>query len=91
MAIQGTRLVVPRAHEVVAEAFDVPAPGPGQLLLETEASLVSAGTELAIFTEKLYQLFLPRAAAPPRTESSALAPRPARSAGRRRSPGATAR
>jgi 2-desacetyl-2-hydroxyethyl bacteriochlorophyllide A dehydrogenase len=50
MAIQGTRLVVPRAHEVVAEAFDVPAPGPGQLLLETEASLVSAGTELAIFT-----------------------------------------
>jgi 2-desacetyl-2-hydroxyethyl bacteriochlorophyllide A dehydrogenase len=44
------RLVVPRGHEVVAEEFDVPSPGPGQVLLETEASLVSAGTELAIFT-----------------------------------------
>ena len=49
MATRGVRLVVPHAHEVVAEEYDVPSPGPGQVLLETEASLVSAGTELANF------------------------------------------
>src|SRR5947207_1800797 len=32
------------------ESFPIPEPGPEQILVRTEASLVSAGTELAIYT-----------------------------------------
>jgi 2-desacetyl-2-hydroxyethyl bacteriochlorophyllide A dehydrogenase len=47
---QGSRAVMPRPHEVTIEAFEVPAPGPRQLLVETEASAISPGTELAVYT-----------------------------------------
>ncbi len=47
---QGTRVVVPEPYRVVTESFDIPDPGPGQVLIATEASAVSAGTELAIYT-----------------------------------------
>lgn len=47
---EAVRWVVTGPGSVVAESLPVPHPGPRQLLLETEASLVSAGTELAIFT-----------------------------------------
>jgi threonine dehydrogenase-like Zn-dependent dehydrogenase len=48
--MQATRWVVPGERQARLEAFDVPAPGPGQALVRTEATLVSAGTELAIYT-----------------------------------------
>jgi 2-desacetyl-2-hydroxyethyl bacteriochlorophyllide A dehydrogenase len=44
------RWVVPGERRVEWERFSVPEPGPGQILVRTEASLVSAGTELAIYT-----------------------------------------
>jgi 2-desacetyl-2-hydroxyethyl bacteriochlorophyllide A dehydrogenase len=44
------RVVMPRPHEVTIESFEVPAPGPGQVLVETEASAISPGTELAVYT-----------------------------------------
>jgi 2-desacetyl-2-hydroxyethyl bacteriochlorophyllide A dehydrogenase len=47
---QGSRVVMPRPYEVTVETFEVPAPGPGQLLVETEASAISPGTELAVYT-----------------------------------------
>lgn len=49
-AIVGERWVVPGERQTRYEQFSLERPGPGQLLLRTEASLVSAGTELAIFT-----------------------------------------
>jgi threonine dehydrogenase-like Zn-dependent dehydrogenase len=48
--MRGERWVVAGVGEVGLEAFEVPDAGPGQVRLRTEASLVSAGTELAIFT-----------------------------------------
>jgi 2-desacetyl-2-hydroxyethyl bacteriochlorophyllide A dehydrogenase len=47
---QGKRVVMPRPYEVTIESFEIPAPGPGQLLVETEASAISPGTELAVYT-----------------------------------------
>lgn len=47
---QGRQMVLPGPYEVRVESFDVPAPGPGQMVIETEASAISAGTELAIYT-----------------------------------------
>src|SRR5262245_61089565 len=47
---QGSRAVMPRPYELTVETFEVPAPGPGQLLIETEASAISPGTELAVYT-----------------------------------------
>src|SRR5512138_3028116 len=44
------RWVVAGERRMVWEEMAVPEPGPGEILLQTEASLVSAGTELAIFT-----------------------------------------
>jgi len=46
----GQRWLVPGEGQTVLESFPVPEPGSGQLLVETETSLVSAGTELAIYT-----------------------------------------
>ncbi len=46
----GWRVVLPGPYEVTVEAFEVPEPGPGQVLIETEASAISPGTELAIYT-----------------------------------------
>lgn len=48
--MEGERWVVSGERRLVRETFPVPEPGPGELLLRTEASLVSAGTELAIYT-----------------------------------------
>src|SRR5262245_9615853 len=48
--MKGKRWVVTGPLAVRLESFAVGDPGPGELLLETQASLVSAGTELAIFT-----------------------------------------
>src|SRR5437764_15022092 len=48
--MEGQRWIVPGERQVRREPFNVPEPGPGQLLVRTEASLVSAGTELAIYT-----------------------------------------
>lgn len=48
--MQGQRWVVPGERQTRLESFPVPDPGPRQLVLRTEASLVSAGTELAIYT-----------------------------------------
>src|SRR2546423_15070191 len=48
--MEGYRWVVPGERQVRWEAFELPEPGPGQALLRTEASLISAGTELAIYT-----------------------------------------
>jgi 2-desacetyl-2-hydroxyethyl bacteriochlorophyllide A dehydrogenase len=47
---QGRRAVMPGPYQIIHESFEVPAPGPGQVLIETEASAISAGTELAIYT-----------------------------------------
>ncbi|HEY3228001.1 MAG TPA: zinc-binding alcohol dehydrogenase [Roseiflexaceae bacterium] len=47
---QGQRAVMPRPYEITTESFEVPAPGPGQALIETEASAISPGTELAVYT-----------------------------------------
>ncbi len=47
---RGERMIMPGPREVTVQAFEVPVPGPGQVLLETEASAVSPGTELAIYT-----------------------------------------
>jgi 2-desacetyl-2-hydroxyethyl bacteriochlorophyllide A dehydrogenase len=46
----GNRAVMPRPYEITVETFEVEAPGPGQLLVETEASAISPGTELAVYT-----------------------------------------
>ncbi|MFN3652760.1 MAG: zinc-binding dehydrogenase [Armatimonadota bacterium] len=48
--MQGREWVVVRERELAFREIEVPEPGAGQVLLRTEASLVSAGTELAIFT-----------------------------------------
>jgi 2-desacetyl-2-hydroxyethyl bacteriochlorophyllide A dehydrogenase len=47
---EGKRAVMPRPYELTVETYEVPAPGPGQLLVETEASGISPGTELAVYT-----------------------------------------
>jgi len=47
---QATRVVMPKPYEVVTETYEVGLPGPGQVLIETEASAISAGTELAVYT-----------------------------------------
>jgi 2-desacetyl-2-hydroxyethyl bacteriochlorophyllide A dehydrogenase len=47
---EGKRAVMPRPYEFTVETYEVPTPGPGQLLVETEASGISPGTELAVYT-----------------------------------------
>ena len=41
----GRVVVFPRAHAAVLEEFPLPAPGPGQVLVQAEFSCISAGTE----------------------------------------------
>jgi 2-desacetyl-2-hydroxyethyl bacteriochlorophyllide A dehydrogenase len=48
--MNGIQLVVPAPHQVRVEEYEIPEPGPTQLRVRTEVSLVSAGTELAIYT-----------------------------------------
>ena len=46
------RVVVPSKNEIIVEPFDLPALGPGQVLLETQASAISPGTEMAFLQHK---------------------------------------
>ena len=41
---------MPAPYSITLEPFDISEPGPGQALVETEASAISPGTELAIYT-----------------------------------------
>ena len=49
MAEQGRRLAVVDAERVEVEAFEVPEPGPGQVLVRVSRSQVSAGSEKGRF------------------------------------------
>src|ERR1035437_1784303 len=46
--MRGTRVVFPEPGQVDVESFDVPHIGPSQILIRTEVSLISAGTELTV-------------------------------------------
>jgi len=48
--IQARRWIVPAIRETRLESIELPPPGPEEIRVRTEASLVSAGTELAIYT-----------------------------------------
>jgi 2-desacetyl-2-hydroxyethyl bacteriochlorophyllide A dehydrogenase len=48
--MQGVRAVMPEPYKIVVEEYEMPAPGPGQVLIATEASGISPGTELAVYT-----------------------------------------
>jgi NADPH:quinone reductase-like Zn-dependent oxidoreductase len=48
--MQGIQLVVPAPNQVRAEEYNIQEPGPDQIRVRTKVSLVSAGTELAIYT-----------------------------------------
>jgi 2-desacetyl-2-hydroxyethyl bacteriochlorophyllide A dehydrogenase len=41
---------MPEPYAIAFETYDVPDPGPGDMLVECEASAISAGTELAVYT-----------------------------------------
>src|SRR5437763_3710747 len=44
------QVVVTEPHRVAVREVELPDPGPDQVLVQTEASAVSAGTELAVYT-----------------------------------------
>lgn len=48
--VQAIRAVIPEPYKTVFEEYTLDAPGPGKVLIATEASGVSPGTELAIYT-----------------------------------------
>jgi 2-desacetyl-2-hydroxyethyl bacteriochlorophyllide A dehydrogenase len=48
--ISATRAIVPETYATTFESYEVGDPAPGQILVATEASGISAGTELAIYT-----------------------------------------
>lgn len=50
ISTQGTRVVMPAPYTITIETYDIPAPARGQVLIECEASAISAGTELAVYT-----------------------------------------
>ena len=43
----GSYIVVESAGKAVLKEFDVPEPGPGEVLLENDYTVISAGTERA--------------------------------------------
>ena len=47
---RGLRVVMPKEFTVELVEYDVPAAGANQVVIATEASGISAGTELAIYT-----------------------------------------
>lgn len=49
-ASEGRRVVMPEPYQIRIESFRIPEPAAGQVLIETEASAISAGTELAVYT-----------------------------------------
>jgi len=44
----GHRIAVMPNNDIVVEEFPVPQPGPGQVLIKTISTLISAGTELGV-------------------------------------------
>lgn len=48
--MQGIRAVMPEPRKTIIETYEIGDPGPNQVLLATEASGISAGTELAVYT-----------------------------------------
>src|SRR5215211_9302016 len=48
--MQATRVVMPKPYQVITETYEIGAPGQGQVLIANEASAISAGTELAVYT-----------------------------------------
>jgi len=48
--LKSWRLVFPKPFEVKIEEFELGKPGPGQVLLETEFTIISTGTELTALT-----------------------------------------
>ena len=42
-------VVFPRAKEVVLENLEVPRPKPGEVLIQTECTMISIGTEMTAF------------------------------------------
>lgn len=48
--MDAVRAVMPEPYTITVEPFEVGEPGPGQVLLATEASGISPGTELAVYT-----------------------------------------
>lgn len=46
----GYRAVMPGPGEIGFQEYEVGAPGPGEMLIETEACAISPGTELAVYT-----------------------------------------
>ena len=54
--MEAQRWVVPGERQVRLEPFPLPEPAPHEVRVRTEASLVSAGTELAIYTDMLGRL-----------------------------------
>lgn len=48
--LEGVRVVMPAPYTITIETYDAPPPGPGQALVACEASAISAGTELAVYT-----------------------------------------
>jgi 2-desacetyl-2-hydroxyethyl bacteriochlorophyllide A dehydrogenase len=48
--MKARQAVIAEPYRVEVREVDLPAPGPGQVLVRTEASFISAGTELAVYT-----------------------------------------
>src|SRR5690348_15029173 len=44
--MKATRVVFPAARQAVVEEYETGSPGPGQVLLRTQKTLISTGTEL---------------------------------------------
>lgn len=47
--VEGTRVCWPEPGRVTLESFTLPEPGPGEVILKTEVTLISPGTERAFF------------------------------------------
>ena len=48
--MNATRAVMPTTYTITTETYEIGPAGPGQILVATEASAISAGTELAVYT-----------------------------------------
>lgn len=44
------RAVMPQPYQIEIQTYPIPTPGPGQIVIANEASAISAGTELAVYT-----------------------------------------
>lgn len=48
--MKGQRVVMPKPYTVITEEYEIGAPAAHQMLVQIEASAISAGTELAVYT-----------------------------------------